>query len=555
MGIIYLLKTREFVNSNQNVFKIGKSSKQGISRINQYPKGSVLYFLITVLNEDLIEHKIIELFSIQFIHKKEYGNEYFEGDYVEMIDKINFIIQENKTCELSTVENEIIKQPIINYDKNIIKLIKSKSSYFIEYLDSSNLKLKVNNGFITYLLRKNIITINSEPVNINYLLTEIKKQKYTINLEHFDIFCSIYGNGSISEGIDQLFEDTVINDLFYATTCIGKFNNKIYSVGESRNYILNINVDSIKKFHNENPLYKEYICIEENNYTIINICYFNNYYFCTNLLFKYIPMEMCIGNDKIAFKALHGDYIGFSEHFIPKFNQIIIEKLYEPPNYPWNSKKLHGEYVLKLKKLYLKYNVHETINSEKSLDLYYTFINKYDIDNYVIDNIERSKRRLGISSTNTTNNNVIKLVVANNESILQNDIDCVIQQIEYEQSINRPHDCGYIIMVSLLSSFQKILNTHPENKNIIVSSAKAMISQIFTKDGWVKKYTDHIVEEAFMIRSLQLYNLKQRINDTKPGIIDEGSWEILKQFHEEGFGLLSKYKREVKSIFKLSLLN
>ena len=110
-------------------------------------------------------------------------------------------------------------------------------------------------------------------------------------------------------------------------------------------------------------------------------------------------------------------------------------------------------------------------------------------------------------------------------------------------------------MVSLLSSFQKILNTHPENKNIIVSSAKAMISQIFTKDGWVKKYTDHIVEEAFMIRSLQLYNLKQRINDTKPGIIDEGSWEILKQFHEEGFGLLSKYKREVKSIFKLSLLN
>ena len=71
MGIIYLLKTREFVNSEKNVFKIGKSSKPGATRISDYPKGSVLYFLITVINEDIIERKLIDLFSREFVQKKE----------------------------------------------------------------------------------------------------------------------------------------------------------------------------------------------------------------------------------------------------------------------------------------------------------------------------------------------------------------------------------------------------------------------------------------------------------------------------------------------------
>ena len=92
MGIIYLLKTREFVNSN--IFKIGKSSKPGATRISEYPKGSVLYFLITVTDENTIERKIIDLFSTEFIHKKEYGNEYFEGEYNQIITSMLKIINE-----------------------------------------------------------------------------------------------------------------------------------------------------------------------------------------------------------------------------------------------------------------------------------------------------------------------------------------------------------------------------------------------------------------------------------------------------------------------------
>jgi hypothetical protein len=96
MGIIYLLKTREFVNSEKNVFKIGKSSKPGATRISDYPKGSVLYFLITVINEDIIERKLIDLFSREFVQKKEYGNEYFEGEYKEIIRLMLKIVDEEE---------------------------------------------------------------------------------------------------------------------------------------------------------------------------------------------------------------------------------------------------------------------------------------------------------------------------------------------------------------------------------------------------------------------------------------------------------------------------
>ena len=108
MGVIYLLKTREFVNSGQNVFKIGKSSKPGTTRTSDYPKGSILYFLITVVNEDLID-----LFSIEFVQKKEYGNEYFEGDYKKIIRFMLEIIDDEEKISNSQVNHLDCKNDLL----------------------------------------------------------------------------------------------------------------------------------------------------------------------------------------------------------------------------------------------------------------------------------------------------------------------------------------------------------------------------------------------------------------------------------------------------------
>ena len=99
MGIIYLIKLREFIKTDENIFKIGRSSREGMERIKEYPKDSILYSLTHVgCNEIAIENILIKNFKNNFIHRTDIGNEYFEGNYIEMvydINKIIFIYQRN----------------------------------------------------------------------------------------------------------------------------------------------------------------------------------------------------------------------------------------------------------------------------------------------------------------------------------------------------------------------------------------------------------------------------------------------------------------------------
>ena len=100
---IYLLHTREFINSKQPIYKIGRSSNMN-TRLSQYPKGSNILCSIKCENSNLCEKELIKLFTKLFKIRKEYGNEYFEGNHNNMLfviitylyqDKINSIINNN----------------------------------------------------------------------------------------------------------------------------------------------------------------------------------------------------------------------------------------------------------------------------------------------------------------------------------------------------------------------------------------------------------------------------------------------------------------------------
>jgi hypothetical protein len=91
---IYLLQEREFIKTNENIYKIGKSKQENTKRISSYPKGSKLLFQIICNNCDDLETKLINRFKQICIHKKEIGNEYFQGDCYKMITEIcKFIIK------------------------------------------------------------------------------------------------------------------------------------------------------------------------------------------------------------------------------------------------------------------------------------------------------------------------------------------------------------------------------------------------------------------------------------------------------------------------------
>ena len=104
---IYLLQEREFIKTNENIYKVGMTTKENYERFNQYPKGSRLLFQ-TICNDcKEMEKNIIAKFKKTFKQKKEIGNEYFEGDYKDMINIIYSTIKnEENVIDINDVELE-----------------------------------------------------------------------------------------------------------------------------------------------------------------------------------------------------------------------------------------------------------------------------------------------------------------------------------------------------------------------------------------------------------------------------------------------------------------
>jgi|LakMenE18May11ns_1017448.scaffolds.fasta_scaffold9954712_2 hypothetical protein len=102
---VYMIKTREFVRMNENIFKIGRTEQLNLGRFNSYDKGSVLLFQSICENCRDCEKMIIKKFKENFIHRTDFGNEYFEGDCNKMISILCDIVSCKK---LDTLENKLL---------------------------------------------------------------------------------------------------------------------------------------------------------------------------------------------------------------------------------------------------------------------------------------------------------------------------------------------------------------------------------------------------------------------------------------------------------------
>ena len=103
---LYLIHTREFISTNKEIYKIGRSSNIE-NRVRNYPNGSKI--LLAMINKNSIQCKknLIKQFKLTFTQKQFYGNEYFEGDKYEMINMMcDYIITDNKECERKEEEEK-----------------------------------------------------------------------------------------------------------------------------------------------------------------------------------------------------------------------------------------------------------------------------------------------------------------------------------------------------------------------------------------------------------------------------------------------------------------
>ena len=104
---IYLLQEREFIKTNENIYKIGKTKQENLKRICSYPNGTKLLLQIICDDCDELEKQIIKNFKEKYELQKEIGNEYFKGSYIEMIKDIyNIICEENSKKDIILKKEE-----------------------------------------------------------------------------------------------------------------------------------------------------------------------------------------------------------------------------------------------------------------------------------------------------------------------------------------------------------------------------------------------------------------------------------------------------------------
>jgi hypothetical protein len=85
---IYIVQLREFIKSGEQIYKIGRTEQPNFKRFYQYPKGSIILFQMICNDSKKLEKKLIINFKKKYILRKDIGNEYFEGNFINMIDDI-----------------------------------------------------------------------------------------------------------------------------------------------------------------------------------------------------------------------------------------------------------------------------------------------------------------------------------------------------------------------------------------------------------------------------------------------------------------------------------
>ncbi len=92
---IYLIRCKENVRHNENVYKIGKTVTKeltiNLKRLTGYGIGTELLLIRRCKNSSYIENTILKEFNNKF-NRYELGREYFIGDYNDMIEIIHNII-------------------------------------------------------------------------------------------------------------------------------------------------------------------------------------------------------------------------------------------------------------------------------------------------------------------------------------------------------------------------------------------------------------------------------------------------------------------------------
>ena len=124
MEYIYLIKEREFIKTEEEIYKIGRSAQYNAKRINQYPNGSIILLIIFCGNSEEIEKFLITEFKKLFKQRRDIGLEYFEGCFLKMRDVITENIKKLDNITIDKFKKETrdeLNKRIQNIESQILE--------------------------------------------------------------------------------------------------------------------------------------------------------------------------------------------------------------------------------------------------------------------------------------------------------------------------------------------------------------------------------------------------------------------------------------------------
>ena len=110
-GSIYLLREREFILLDKQIYKVGRTSQMIGKRLIGYPKDSELIMCLKVKDNKISERKILDNFKLKFNQRLDIGVEYFEGNLHEMICEMS------KNINCGEITHQITNEYVTNIDE------------------------------------------------------------------------------------------------------------------------------------------------------------------------------------------------------------------------------------------------------------------------------------------------------------------------------------------------------------------------------------------------------------------------------------------------------
>lgn len=251
---IYLIQTREFIKTNEPVYKIGKTTQDGMNRIKQYPKGSRIILFMKCNNCHTLERVIKEKFIKKYKVRRDIGSEYFEGDEKNMYCRIIGLLlkdmrqdkEEDDSDESNEEESDEEKSDEESDEEasesDFSSEDKESNEYKIEEQEEHEEEIIVSSyeDYMKYSKIKEII-ITSKKTHEGYLRFENQLWRYLHNIKHSE------RNGQ--ETLDGFIKNNNSESLLYRDTVTKKIGT-IADMKDSRNLrLVNINYryDSIIK--------------------------------------------------------------------------------------------------------------------------------------------------------------------------------------------------------------------------------------------------------------------------------------------------------------------